>query len=100
MLNTEQRDKVNPQVKLPKLNLPRKYPELAGILGYIYKSTIYEQGLPNFTKFSYLKDALRAAATAVSGISITNENYDTAIKLLTDKFSKREVIIDTLYSQL
>jgi len=33
-------------------------------------------------------------------ISVTNDNYQDAVKLLTDKFGKREVIIDALYSKL
>ncbi|XP_065891564.1 uncharacterized protein [Dysidea avara] len=103
LLNTERRDKVNPQIKLPKLNLPSFDGNILNWQEFwdIFKSTIHEQDLPNVTKVSYLKGVLRgAAATAVGGISVTNENYDTAIRLLTDKFGKREVIIDTLYSQL
>ena len=103
LLNTERRDMVNPQIKLPKLNLPSFDGNILNWQEFwdIFKSTIHEQDLPNVTKVSYLKGVLRgAAATAVGGISVTNENYDTAIRLLTDKFGKREVIIDTLYSQL
>ena len=52
-------------------------------------------------KFSYLKGSLRSAAVAViGGISITNDSYDIVIELLKEKFGKRKVIIDTLYSQL
>ena len=48
-----------------------------------------------------MKGSLRGAAAAViGGISITNDNYDIVIELLKEKFGKREVIIDTLYSQL
>ena len=67
----------------------------------IYKLTIHEQDRPTVMKFSYLKSVLcGAAATAVSTISVPNDNYDTAIKLLIDKFEEREVLIDILYSQL
>jgi len=41
----------------------------------------------NVTKFSYLKGVLHgAAATVVSGISVTNDDYQDAVKLLTNKF--------------
>ena len=67
----------------------------------IFKSTIHEQDLLNVTKFSYLKGVLRGtAATVISGILVTNDNYDSTIKLLTDKFGKMEVIINALYSKL
>ena len=62
---------------------------------------MHEQEVLNVTKFSYLKGVLRGAAAAViGGVSITNDNYDIATELLKEKFEKREVIIDTLYSQL
>ena len=62
---------------------------------------MHEQKVPNVTKFSYLKGALSGAAAAViGGVSITNDNYGIAIKLLKEKFGNREVITDTLYSQL
>ena len=67
----------------------------------VFSSSVHEKEIPNVTKFSYLKSSLRGVtATAIYGISITNDNYDTAIKLLKEKFGKREVIIETLYSQL
>ena len=39
-----------------------------------------------------------AAAAVIGGISITNDNYCIFIELLKEKFGKREVIIDALYS--
>ena len=59
-------------------------------------SSIHEQEIPNVTTF---KSSLRGiAATAIYGISITNDNYNMAIELLKEKFGKRQVIIGTLYS--
>ena len=52
-------------------------------------------------KFSYLNSSLRGpAASTISGISLTNDNYSVVVKLLKEKFSKREAIVVTLYSQL
>ena len=85
MLNTDQRDKVTPQIKLPKLNLPSFDGNILNWqeLWDIFKPTIHEQDLTNVMKFSYLKGVLRgAAATAVSGISGINENYYKASKSL------------------
>ena len=57
--------------------------------------------VPNVTKFSYSKRPLRGAGAAViGGISVSNNFYDIVIELLKEKFGKREVIIDSLHSQL
>ena len=99
----EQRDKVTSQIKLPKLNLPVFDGNILCWLEFwdIFNSSVHEQEVPNVTKFSYLKGALRgAAAVVIGGISVTNDNYVIAIELLKEKFGKSEVIIDTLYSQL
>ena len=67
----------------------------------IYNSAVHEQDIPNVTKFSYLKGSLRnSAATAICGISVTNDNYPVAIHILEDKFGKKDDIIEVLYSQL
>ena len=64
-------------------------------------TSIHEQNIPNVAKFSYLKNSLRAAAaTAISGISVTNDNYEMVIGMLKDKFGKTEDIIAALYSRL
>ena len=52
---------------------------MARILGYL--RVVCAQ--TNVMKFSYLKGALRgSAALAITGISVTNENYDVAIRIL------------------
>ena len=99
----EQRNKVTSQLKLPKINLP----VFDGNILYwqefwdVVNSSVHEQEVPNVTKFVYLKGSLHGTAAAVIGsISITSDNYDIDIELLKEKFGKREVITDALYSQL
>ena len=99
----EQRNKVTSQIKLPKLNLPVFDGNILCWQEFwdVFNSSVHEQEVPNVTKFSYLKGSLRSAAVAViGGISITNDSYDIVIELLKEKFEKRKVIIDALYSQL
>ena len=44
-------------------------------------------------KFNYLKSYLKVeAASAISGLSLTAENYDVAIELLKDRFFNPHVI--------
>ena len=64
----------------------------------IFNSTIHQQNLSNVVKFSCLKNSLRgAAASAVSGISITNDYYLIVVALLKEKFGKKETIVEALY---
>ena len=80
-------------MKLPKLHLPT----FKGNILYwqefwdVYKTAVHKQDIPNVTKFSYLKGALRkAAAISIHGISVTSDNYPVAIKILQDKWKERE----------
>ena len=89
----EQRNKVTSQIKLPKINLPvfdgniLCWQEIWDVVN----SSVHEQGVPNVTKFIYLKDSLHGTAAAViGGISITSDNYDIVIELLKEKFGKEK----------
>ena len=91
------------KMKLPKLRLPTFDSNLLHWQEFwdVYKIAVHEQNIPNVTKFSYLKGSIRnTAATAIYGISVTNDNYPVAIKILQDKFGKKESIIEALYSWL
>ena len=61
----------------------------------VYKTAVDEEDISNVTKFSYLKGSIRVAAA--TAIFITDENYPVAIKILQNKFGKKENIT-TLYS--
>ena len=75
----------------------QQWPEFWGI----FKSSIHEQNLTKMSKFSYLKGAVKgaAAAEAISGISVNNDNYDMVVALLQEKFGRKEAIIQSLYSK-
>ena len=90
-------------VNLPKLHLPTydgsvlKWPEFWDI----FEASVHRQNIPKVSKFSYLKGALRGSAyVAISGISVTEDNYDVVVALLKDKFGSKESIIETLYARL
>ena len=91
------------KVNLPKLQLPifdGKISEWQEFWDIFYCS-VHEQNLPAVSKFTYLKSVLRGPAlTAIAGISVTGDNYQLAVKLLKDRFGKKEVIIELLYSKL
>ena len=92
------------KINLPKLQLPtfdgniRNWQEFWDA----FKSSIDEQtNLPDVSKFSYLKSILRGSAlSAITVISITGDNYSLVVKLLKERFGKKEAIIESLYSKL
>ena len=96
-------DSVPVSVNLRKLHLPTfdgsvlKWPEFWDI----FDTSVHRQNIPKVSKFSYLKGALcGSASVAISGISVTEDNYDTVVALLKEKFGGRESIIEMLYAKL
>ena len=90
-------------IRLPKLQLPNfdgnilRWPEFWDI----YESSVHRQDIPKVVKYSYLKGVLRgSAASAITGVSITNEGYDVAIRILQEKFGNKEAIVEALYAKL
>ena len=94
---------IESSIHLPKLQLPNfdgnilRWPEFWDI----YKSSVHRQDIPKVVKYSYLKGVLRgSAASAITGVSITNEGYDVAIRILQEKFGNKEAIVEALYAKL
>ena len=52
---------------------------------------MHRQDVPKVVKYSYLKGMLRgSSASAITGVSFTNEGYDVAIQILQEKFGNKE----------
>ena len=92
-------------MNLLKLHLPifddntLRWPEFRDI----FSASVHRQNIPQVSKFSYFKGALHGSASvAISGISVTEDNYDTVVApaLLKEKFCSRESIIETIYAKL
>ena len=92
------------QISLPKLQLQTFDGNLQQWQEFwdIFNASVHQQqSLPPVAKFSYLKSILKGtAAMAISGISVNNENYDVALRLLRERFGRPEKIIELLYSKL
>ena len=102
-LSRTQSDVVDTSIRLPKMHLPNfdgnllKWPEFWDV----FESSVDKQNISDVAKFSYLKGALRGTAfMAISGISLTNENYSVAVAILKEKFGKKDSIIEMLYTKL
>ena len=91
------------QMRLPKLQLPNfdgnilKWPEFWDV----FESSVDKQNISKVSKFSYLRSVLRGSALVViSGITLSNDNYDLAVALLKEKFGNPDSIVEALYSKL
>ncbi|XP_037528464.1 uncharacterized protein LOC119405695 [Rhipicephalus sanguineus] len=61
-----------------------------------YEATIHTQpDLTGIEKFKYLNTYLAGAAKrAIEGISLTEANYNIAVKLFTERFGRKDLLID------
>jgi hypothetical protein len=91
-------------VKLPKLELVKfdgqllKYHEFWDS----FKTSVHEnKSISAVDKMNYLKTQLSGEAKSViAGLANTEENYEHAIKLLEQRFGKKQLIIDAYYLKL
>ena len=91
------------KVNLPKIQLPNFEGNVQQWTEFwdMFKTCVDEQNISKACKFNYLKSVLKdAAAAAISGISICDDNYDDAVALLKERFGQEEVIIESLYAKL
>ena len=89
--------------KLPKLQLPkyegdpRNWQEWWDAFEIIHNSTT----LASVDKFRHLKTLLEGpAAKAISGIQMTNSNYEEAVDILKKRFSQKQIIINAYMEAL
>ncbi|XP_064479221.1 uncharacterized protein LOC135392441 [Ornithodoros turicata] len=95
---TRARNPTDTRVKLPKLEVPKFNGELTLWTTFWdqFESSIHtNETLHKVDKFKYLKSYLTGkAATAISGLPLTNENYDAAIDILKQRFNQKQLIVD------
>lgn len=67
-----------------------------------FECTIHKNSrLSNIAKFSYLISKLSGeAARVVSGLALSNENYDIAVTCLKERFGNKQEVVDLHYSQI
>ena len=57
--------------------------------------------LSDIEKFSYLKGKLYGQAqSAISGLTLSNENYDVAVDILKERFGDIQTAVNTHYVEL
>ncbi|XP_078334132.1 uncharacterized protein LOC144625796 [Crassostrea virginica] len=91
-------------VKLPKLELPTYNGDKIKFKEFwdAFEATVHKNmKLSNIEKFNYLRSRLTGPANvAISGLSLSNENYDVAITILRDRFGDTQSVINKHYVEL
>ncbi|GFY63214.1 integrase catalytic domain-containing protein [Trichonephila inaurata madagascariensis] len=87
------------QPRLPKLTLESfSGKDISSFTSFWarFKSAVHENSsLNDVDKFSYLKSVVTSdAELAIRGLTLTSENYAKAIKILEDRFGRKELIVD------
>ena len=85
-----------PNIKLPKIELPRFNGDVLKFNAFWqqFAACVDELDIPTVTKFNYLSGVLRGdAKSALEGIPITEENYQTAKEILHQKFGRKELVV-------
>lgn len=93
-----------PTIKLPKLELQKfrgnilKWQEFWDA----FEASIHKNpNLQPADKFHYLRAELeRESSLVISGLELTNTNYEVAVNLLQERFGRDEVMMDAHYSAL
>ncbi|KAG0429605.1 hypothetical protein HPB47_023431 [Ixodes persulcatus] len=92
------------KVALPKLQVPTFAGNISDWQGFWdhFDVTIHRNPvLPPIEKFKYLMTYLtHNAKRAVEGIRLSEQNYDLAIRILHDRFGRRDILIDEHINQL
>ena len=88
-----------PKEKLPKLILKKfagETTEWKSFWDSFCTAVHNNRDVSNVDKFNYLKSFLEGTAvSAIAGLSLTEETYDSAVELLNDRFGKSQVIISS-----
>ena len=85
------------KVKLPKLELCKFNGDIIEWRGFWdqFKSTVHEnENISPIEKFSYLRSLLEEKAfSAISGLTLSSENYNQAIEILKSRYGNEQVLI-------
>ncbi|GBO32569.1 hypothetical protein AVEN_45163-1 [Araneus ventricosus] len=96
--------KTESNVKLPQITICTFKGDCSEWLNFYnsFEVAIHNnESLSKIENFAFLKSYLRGTAlTAISGFSLTNENYDSSIELLKQRFGRKGLAINTHMNKL
>lgn len=81
---------------LPKIEIPKFSGNFCDWPSFFdrFSALVHQSSLPTISKFTYLQSLLVGdAKQCIDGLSLTSDNYQTAIDILAERFGRRERII-------
>ena len=95
--NDNVKSKEGGNMKLPKLELKSfsgNYEEWQSFWDTFESAVNRNTNISRIQKFTYLKSCVTGAGeSAISGLPVTEDNYETAIDILRDRFGKPQLLI-------
>ena len=75
---------------------------MAGILGYIQSHHSWTADYASSFEVQLFEQSVLkgSALSAIAGIPLTSENYSLVVKLLQERFGRKETIVESLYFKL
>ena len=99
----QEKDVFEQNVRLPKLSLPKFSGSVLQWKGFwdSFKAAVHNKpSVSPINKFNYLKANLEGQALmVVSGLELSNENYEVAVQMLKTRFGDTNRILEAHYSQ-
>ena len=89
-------NRARPEVKLPKLVLPKFSGDVLQWQSFWdqFTAAVHLSDLPDINKFTYLRSLLEGEAQeAIQGLALTEQHYRVACQILQERFGRKERII-------
>ena len=90
-------------VKLPKMVLKNYAGDPLEWISFweSFEAAVDSQPISNIEKMNYLKNYLKGEAErSISGFSLSNENYTSAVELLKQRFGQKQTLINSYMEAL
>lgn len=104
LIRQQMKENDESSVKLPKIDIISFYGDKIKWIEFwdSFESTIHKnKKLSKVEKFNYLKSKLGGEAKqAISGLNLSNDNYEVAVSILQERFGNIQVVIDLHYNEM
>ncbi|CAG2200461.1 unnamed protein product [Mytilus edulis] len=104
LIRQQMKENDESSVKLPKIDIISFYGDKIKWIEFwdSFESTIHKnKKLSKVEKFNYLKSKIGGEAKqAISGLNLSNDNYEVAVSILQERFGNIQVVIDLHYNEM
>ena len=101
--SVNQQHSLNGEIRLPKIDVPKFSGDIYDWPSFrdLFQSTVHNSSRSNSQKLTYLKSALEDHCPQILGsMAITDSNYDTAWKILEDRYNNKRELFFAIIQRL